>query len=390
MRTRAAAVAHPKGDITLHLCPACGFIYNAAFDPRGQEFSERYEETQGFSPTFRTFHERLAADLIDRWNLRGKRILEIGCGKGEFLALLCQLGDNEGLGFDPAFVPERNPAGDHVRVRYERMLYPPPPGTVRGWESPDFICCKMTLEHIREVGEFVLTLRHELRNAPEAVAFLQVPDAGRILGEAAFWDVYYEHCSYFTRSSLARLMRRAGFLPLDVWTDYGDQYLMIAASPTGAYRGPEDSAAGGGAVGPGRPAGEAEEGAEALGAGPGVSTAASSFSPRVAAQVKAWNERIATATSGGRPAVIWGGGSKAVAFLSALDSASRPQLVVDINPHKQGTFLPGTGLEILPPSHLVDDQPSLVIVMNPLYVDEIRAELGRLGIESPIQALGRG
>jgi len=68
----------------------------------------RCEETQGFSPFFRAWHEGLAQRLIDRYSLRAKKIIEIGCGKGEFLALLCDLGHNRGIGFDPAYVPERN------------------------------------------------------------------------------------------------------------------------------------------------------------------------------------------------------------------------------------------------------------------------------------------
>ena len=39
--------------------------------------------------------------------LRGKDIIEIGCGKGEFLLLLCEMGNNRGTGFDPGFVSER-------------------------------------------------------------------------------------------------------------------------------------------------------------------------------------------------------------------------------------------------------------------------------------------
>ena len=51
------------------------------------------------------------------------------------------------------------------------------------------------------------------------------------LREAAFWDVYYEHCSYFSTGSLARLFRAAKFDLLELGRDYGDQYLLLAARP---------------------------------------------------------------------------------------------------------------------------------------------------------------
>ena len=99
MPTREAAVNYPRGDIVLGFCKTCGFISNVAFNPDMQEYSSRYEETQGFSPTFNTFHQNLASRLINRYNLHGKDIIEIGCGKGEFLTILCETGKNRGVGF---------------------------------------------------------------------------------------------------------------------------------------------------------------------------------------------------------------------------------------------------------------------------------------------------
>ncbi|MGD2049988.1 MAG: SAM-dependent methyltransferase, partial [Chloroflexota bacterium] len=90
--TREQALNYPKGTISLAFCPHCGFISNMAFDPQVHDYSGDYESTQAYSPTFNTFHHRLATGLIDRYDLRGKEIIEIGCGQGEFLELLCELG----------------------------------------------------------------------------------------------------------------------------------------------------------------------------------------------------------------------------------------------------------------------------------------------------------
>ena len=95
--SREQAVGFPTGDIRLGFCHECGFIYNTSFERRLVEYSSRCEETQGFSPFFRAWHEGLARRLIDRHSLYGKKIVEIGCGKGEFLALLCGLGGSEAI-----------------------------------------------------------------------------------------------------------------------------------------------------------------------------------------------------------------------------------------------------------------------------------------------------
>ena len=103
--TREEALAFPTGEMELRFCRTCGFIGNALFDSTLQGYSEQYEETQGFSSHFRQFAEDLARRWIDAYDLHGKRVVEIGCGKGEFLQLLVSLGGNEGVGIDPAYVP---------------------------------------------------------------------------------------------------------------------------------------------------------------------------------------------------------------------------------------------------------------------------------------------
>src|SRR5450755_4403329 len=123
MASRDIAMNYPKGDIKLGYCGNCGFVSNTAFNPAVHEYSTQYEETQGFSATFRAFHSRLAASLIEKYGLRGKTVVEIGCGKGEFLTLLCEMGENRGVGFDPAFVKERNPAPSDLRIEFVQDFY---------------------------------------------------------------------------------------------------------------------------------------------------------------------------------------------------------------------------------------------------------------------------
>ena len=96
----------------------------------------------------------------------------------------------------------------------------------------DFVCCKMTLEHIPDTANFVRTVRRSVGDRYDTVVFFQVPDMSRVLRDLAFWDIYYEHCSYFSAESLSLLFREQGFDVLDVWTDYDDQYLMITAKPS--------------------------------------------------------------------------------------------------------------------------------------------------------------
>jgi len=207
MPTRDKALNYPKGDVLLGFCQNCAFISNVAFDESMLEYSSAYEETQGFSPTFNIFHKKLAKYLIDRYDLHRRDIIEIGCGKGEFLNLLCELGDNQGFGFDPAYVSERNSSPAKNQITFIKDFY----SEKYAHFKSDLICCKMTLEHIPDTCSFLNMIRHTLSDHTDTIVFFQVPDVMRILRDLAFWDIYYEHCSYFSSGSLARLFRKCGF-----------------------------------------------------------------------------------------------------------------------------------------------------------------------------------
>ena len=116
---REEAVACPRGDIELLFCRECGYIWNTAFDASRLEYTGSYDNSLHFSERFRGYAGSLAQRLIDRYDLRGKEIIEIGCGKGDFLVMLCRMGGNRGFGFDRSYV-ER---GDVERADFPRRLF---------------------------------------------------------------------------------------------------------------------------------------------------------------------------------------------------------------------------------------------------------------------------
>ena len=361
--SREEALAYPHGAIRLGFCPSCGFISNLAFEPRLTEYSARYEETQGFSPTFNRFHRALAERLIDRFDLHDKDIIEIGCGKGEFLMLLCEHGGNRGIGFDPGVHSGRiqGPAAERVHVIAD--FYSERYAAARG----DFVACKMTLEHIHPVGEFVAHVRRAIGDRVGTPVFFQIPESVRILRDCAFEDIYYEHCSYFTPGSLARLFRRQGFEVLSLDTEYEGQYLTLEARAAALPVSQE-------------PLPQEEDLAT-------VAELVASFPARFAAQREEWMERLRGYRQAGKKVVLWGAGSKAAAFLATLDANDVISHGVDVNPYRQGHYLPGSGLPIVAPAFLAEYRPDVVIIMNAVYRGEISSDLTELGLTSEILAL---
>ncbi len=359
MDSREEALTYTKRDIVLGFCHACGFISNIAFDPTVHEYSAKYEETQGFSATFNTFHRALAQRLIDRYNLHNKDIIEIGCGKGEFLTMLCEMGDNRGIGFDPAYIPERNQNKAKEKITFITDFY----SEKYTRYSADVVVCKMTLEHIPNTAEFISTVRRSIGDRFNTNVFFQIPDVTRVLKDIGFWDIYYEHCSYFSPGSLGRLFRKCGFDVLSLGTEYDGQYLMIEAKPSKGTPTP--------------PLPE-ENDLETVRKDVGY------FTANIEPTLSRWRQILNDIRREGKKAIIWGGGSKGVAFLTTLQIENEIEYAVDINPYKHGTFMAGTGQEIVGPEFLRTYKPDVVIVMNPIYCNEIQKDLDTLGVKAKL------
>jgi SAM-dependent methyltransferase len=346
-----------RGDLNLVFCPQCGFIWNHAFDANRLEYSQRYDNSLDFSPVFQEYASQLARRLIDTYGIRGREVVELGCGKGHFLALLCEGGNNRGVGFDPSYEGARveSPAAD--RITYIADFYSEKYTAHRG----DLVCCRHVFEHISDPVGFLSMVRRTIGERLSTVVYFEVPNVRFILEQHSIWDIIYEHCNYFSRESLATVFRRCGFEVLRLEETYGGQFLSLEARLSSKPDANVDS--------------------QDL---PDLHNAVNRFSEQVRKQSEEWSSRLAAFERDGRRVAIWGGGAKSVSFLNMLNIDKGIPYVVDINPHKQGRHLPGTGQRIVSPAFLREFQPNVVVLMNPIYRGEVEAQLRELGVGAEI------
>jgi SAM-dependent methyltransferase len=356
--SHAEAVNFPRGDVLLGFCKSCGFISNVAFDSSKLDYASLAPEEQGFSSTFKAYAQRLANRLIQTYDLCDKNISEIGCGRGDFLALLCELGKNYGVGIDPSTVSGGVESKASDRLVFIRDYYSERYAKHLG----NFICCRHTLEHIHNTAEFVNSVRSAI-TANNTYVFFEVPDVSRILSEVAFWDIYYEHCSYFNSGSLARLFRFCNFDVINLMKDYFDQYLLIEAKPVNNMS---------------RKINGNEESIEA------TAKSVDLFVARCQNKLDQWKNQLKRIKTERKRAIVWGSGSKCVAFMTTLGVEDEIDYIVDINPNRHGKFIPGVGKQIVSPEFLKQYKPNTVIVMNPVYCNEIKQELERMNIEAEL------
>ncbi|RMH07434.1 MAG: methyltransferase domain-containing protein, partial [Nitrospirae bacterium] len=327
--SREEALKAPKGDIHLAYCQACSMIYNVAFDPTQMNYAPGYETSLHFSQHFQSYASELAHQLVERYNLVGKTIIEIGCGRGEFLSLLCERGRNRGIGFDPSYEKgkgERQIA-EHVTIiedvyseRYAKY-------------KADFVCCRHVLEHIYEPRNFLAQLRAMVKDQPETVLFFEVPNAMYTIKDGGIWDIIYEHCSYFSAPSLTRLFAEIGLEVLRFYEMFGGQFLCIEASLKGGKM--SDSHV---------PQGELCRDHQSC-----LQSSVPLFAERYRKKVNGWRDTLRHLAGKGERILVWGAGSKGVTFLNTVQESKSIEYVVDLNPHKQGRYIPGTGQKVIPP-----------------------------------------
>lgn len=306
------------GDVELVQCQNSGLVFNHLFNPGSLDYDEDYQNEQACSPAFRRHLDAVLGRVMHHFG-GSRRGVEIGCGKGYFLSMLQQAGVAI-TGFDPAY------QGDNPDVRKAYYQDSPHGG------KPDYIILRHVLEHIPDPWAFLEKLAMECKAG--CGIYIEVPCFDWIVTNHAFYDVFYEHCNYFTLDVLTAAfgrMTESGHL-------FGDQYLYIFADLSSFHR-PD--------------AGRVRKHAAVNLQG--------SLSGILA-------QRVA---SGGT--YVWGAGAKGITFVNLLFLKNiKVSALIDINPAKQGQFIGLSGTQIKSPG---DAEPGFmnanVIVMNPVYVDEI-------------------
>ena len=315
--TREEAVSCPMGDLQLVEDLTTGLVYNAAFNADLMIYDEHYQNEQGLSALFQR-HLESVAQIVER-AMGSEAIVEVGCGKGFFLELLLSKGV-EVTGFDPTY----EGANPQVVKKYFE--------SGSGIQAKGLIL-RHVLEHIENPFEFLTRLA--AANGGGGLIYIEVPCFAWICEHKAWFDLFYEHVNYFRISDFECMFGsvvESGHL-------FGGQYLYVVAE-LATLRAPQRD-----------------------------SRNAVSFPSDFVATIVEHEDPLAD------DAAIWGGASKGVIFsLLKGRAGQRVGTVIDINPAKQGKYLPSTGLRVQSPAEALPSlrKGSTIYVMNSNYLEEIK------------------
>ena len=295
-----AAKECPVGPMVLAHCPRCAYVRNVVFDPALLVYDTTMDTNLHHSPAFQVFSAKLVKHLGTRYALAGKRVLDIGCGQGEFLRELCHATGATGTGYDAMYA---GPIGQDSSGAVFHSRYAPR-GEALG--EFDMVTSRHWFEHIDDPCEFLVDLRRRAGDRP-VVGYLEVPDACYDLATAG-WEVIYPHVSYFDAFSLCRIVERAGWRVEDTGALFAGmfRFIEISANRDGQPR-----------LGTGRLPDTTDRDRQLR--------TIDTFAARQQAELAAWRDRIASLVAQDARPVLWGAGSARC----AVSQSGRPRRAVD-------------------------------------------------------------
>ena len=351
-----AAQSVVRGDIRLRYCSDCGYIGNEGHEADKIAFG-RYDFSLDHSPLFQSFNRDLCAELVDRYQLNGSTVIDVGCGEGRFLTQLCRQGGCRGYGIDPGFDNDAARVDSDLELVFLREYYGPPHRAL----APDLLSCRQVINLLNDPFAFLESVRDNLDPYPGTVVYFEVPDANYTLNANVVWNLVYEHRSWFSADSLAELVRRAGFDVLRVDSRWNGEYLSIEARPSlsssqNPVSGVDDRAR------------------------DTIARSVDMLEANFAATKQRAEAMIEKIRAQSIRAVAWGAGARAMTFFNLFDLYDACPVIVDINQRRQGKYLPGSGQRIVSPDSLVALAPDLLIITNPTYAAEIKEHVAQMGL----------
>ena len=340
--TLESAVNCKRGNISLTFCHNCGMAFNSQFKSGLLEYGEQYNNKQSASEYFRTYLNDTIDLLVHKYGIFNKRILDVGCGNGEFLELLSMKSHSRGIGFDPSYMGPDHTSNAQFVSDYLTEIYSP--------IKADVLILRHVLEHIDKPNQFLSSILQYLQVDTDCKIIIEVPDFNWIADHGAYWDIFYEHTNYFSKQSLRYLLESIGLDVIDIFNQFGGQYMIAIAS-----------------FHPGRIEKEIKT----------TYAVSKSILDQLKRNIELKNkevEHIFNQIGEESLFTIWGAAAKGITFLNCLkrDVQQRIPFIIDMNAAKQGKYCAGVGHKIMPPSILKHREDIKdIITMNPNYLHEI-------------------
>ena len=356
------------------VCEVCLLVQLEAFEPPEKIFSDDYAYFSSFSTGWLDHARRYTDAIVERLGLGAEsKVVEIASNDGYLLQYFVARGIPV-LGVEPTANTAAVAIAKGVPTEVRFFGSETAADLHRAGHAADLLIANNVLAHVPDLNDFVEGL--SLLLAPEGVLTIEFPHLLRLLEEAQFDTIYHEHYSYFSLQTASRALERHGLAIFDVeeMPTHGGSLRIYAG------HAPRE---------PGERVRELRE--RERGAGLEELPTYLAFADRVRREKREIVRFFIEQKEAGVSIAGYGAPAKGNTLLNYCGiGRDFIDYTVDLNPHKQGRYLPGTRIPIRDPDEIRRTQPALVFILPWNLRDEVMEQLafvrewgGRFAARSP-------
>jgi len=357
---RDSALGVQKGRIEFYLCQKCLFVFNAAFGETGMDYAVDYENSRSNSKYFQEYLIQTCKTLDEVFSVRNKTVVEIGCGDGQFLNELRRRYNFDGYGYDPSL--NTNMISRSIGNKYAQDLH-----FVQGYYRsgsldtvPEIIILRHIVEHQKNPTSFFESILSMPEDGRATNIYIEVPAWEWIVDNNWILAFSYEHCSYNSQFSIDTILGLYGYVAKKILFSFAGEYLQYY----GMHQSNQD-----------QERTNTEKNSSVKQSIIKKSLQFTMHVPYVLMNLKKYLEDFSD------NAVLWGASGKGTTLLNILNiDYNQLAYVVDSNPKRHNTYIPGTGQLVVAPDFLREMRPKYIFLTNSNYKNEIKEELDRLGL----------
>lgn len=307
-------------DLKVVQCKKCGLVQ---LSNEAVPYYREVIRAVSFSEEMKCFRRKQFAEFFDTYCLRGKKLLEVGCGDGTYLSLLNEL---DAQVFGTEYNEELAARCVQKKLKVMRV-FPGDKGRQIGSGSFDAFFIFNFFEHLPNPTEMLDIIHENLSDG--AVGIVEVPNFDMMVQQQLFSEFVVDHLMYFTKDTLRFALERSGFEVLQ-FNELWDEYIISATVRKRKKLEIEDSL--------------------------------KDLKLEILDFIKAHLDNNVA---------IWGAGHQALFIMAYCQLQEYIRFVIDSADFKQGKFTQVTHIPIIAPSEIEERKIRSILVMGAGYTDEI-------------------
>ena len=340
------------------VCGVCLLVQLEAFEPPEKIFSDDYAYFSSYSTGWLEHSRRYVDTVVERLGLGAEsKVVEIASNDGYLLQYFVERGIPV-LGIEPTANTAAVAIAKGVPTAV-RFFGSETADDLHADHAADLLIANNVLAHVPDLNDFVAGLARLL--ATEGVLTIEFPHLLRLIEEAQFDTIYHEHYSYFSLLTASQALERHGLAIFDV------EELSTHGGSLRVYAGHVPRQ-------PGERVLELRERERAAGLEELATYLA--FADRVRREKREIVRFFIEQKEAGHSIAGYGAPAKGNTLLNYCGiGRDFIDYTVDLNPHKQGRYLPGSRIPVRDPDEIRRTQPDLVFILPWNLRDEVMEQL---------------